>query len=275
MRQKDGFTSRAGRAGAGLTLLLTGLVASLAVGTTAASATTTPAWQQVTPATNPPALVAPSMAYDTATHQLVLTGEVPTDTTNETWVWSGSNWNKLSPAASPPARSGAAMAYDPNTGQLVLFGGLGSGNAPLSDTWTWNGTTWASASPATSPSAREGAEMAFDTSTSQLVLFGGFDGTNYLNDTWTWSGSNWTQVGLTEPSNFSGRAFSAMAYDQASGQLLLFSGFGAVGFFFSDTWEWTGSAWSQLSPPSTPGASGGGSMAFDPDINQLVLFGGD
>ena len=124
MRKRTRFTSRAGRAGAGLTLLLTGLVASLAVGTTAASATTTPAWQQLTPATNPPALVAPSMAYDAATHQLVLTGEVASDTTNETWVWSGSNWNKLSPAASPPARSGAAMAYDPNTGQLVLFGGL-------------------------------------------------------------------------------------------------------------------------------------------------------
>ena len=97
MRKKDRFTSRAGRAGAGLMLLLTGLVASLAVGTTAASATTTPAWQQVTPATNPPALVAPSMAYDAATHQLVLTGEVPSDTTNETWVWSGSDWNQLTP----------------------------------------------------------------------------------------------------------------------------------------------------------------------------------
>ena len=244
MREKDRFTSRAGRAGAGLMLLLTGLVASLAVGTTAASATTTPAWQQLAPATNPPALVAPSMAYDAATHQLVLTGEVPSDTTNETWVWSGSNWSKLSPAASPPGALRSIDGLRPEYRSAGPLRRVGSG-ASLHDTWTWNGTTWAPASPATSPSAREGAEMAFDTSTAQLVLFGGFDGTNFLDDTWTWSGSNWTQVGLTEPSNFTGRAFSAMAYDQASGQLHLFSGFGAAGQFYSDNWVWTGSAWSQ------------------------------
>ena len=65
-----------------------------------------------------------------------------------------------------------------------------------------------------------------------------------------------------------------MAYDQASGQLHLFSGFGAAGQFYSDNWVWTGSAWSQISGGG-PGASGGDSMAFDPDINELVLFGGD
>ncbi|HLN06438.1 MAG TPA: hypothetical protein VK217_09180, partial [Acidimicrobiales bacterium] len=213
------------------------------------------------------------MAYDASTHQLVLTGEASSDTVNETWIWTGATWSQLSPATSPPARSGASMAYDPTMGQLVLFGGQGSGGL-LRDTWTWNGTTWTQQSPSTSPSARKGASMAYDASSSQFLLFGGYDGSNYLNDTWTWNGSTWTNVGLVEPGNFTGRDFVAMAYDPASSQLLLFSGFGGTNFF-SDTWSWTGSAWTQLSPTSTPGATGGASMTYDPDSSQLVFFGGN
>ena len=264
------YLARLGRAGAGLLLLLTGLVASLAVGVAPALAET-PTWSQLSPGTSPP-VESPSMAYDSSTHQLLLTGEASGDTVNETWVWNGTNWTQLSPATSPPARTGASMAYDPASSELVLFGGDGTGGV-LGDTWTWNGSTWSQASPSSSPTPREGASMAYDTSSSQLVLFGGFDGTNYLDDTWTWSGGTWTQVGLTEPGNFTGRAFAAMAYDPASSQLLLFSGFGNPGA--DDTWSWSGSAWTQLVVSNTPGATGGGSMAFDPDLNQLVFFGGN
>ncbi|MGA2210400.1 MAG: Ig-like domain-containing protein [Acidimicrobiales bacterium] len=261
---------RLGRAGAGL-LMLAGIVVTMVVNAPAASAGT-PTWTQLSPATSPPALEAPSMAYDASTHQLVLTGEAAGDTDNETWIWNGSTWSDANPATSPPARFGAAMAYDSSTGDIVLFGGTGAGGL-RQDTWTWDGSTWSQATPASPPSAREGAEMAYDTATSQMVLFGGYDGSNYLADTWTWSGTSWTQVGLSEPGNFTGKEFPAVAYDPATSQLLLFSGWGQNQY--SDTWDWNGTSWNQLTPGETPFASGGDAMAYDPDLSQLVLFGGN
>jgi hypothetical protein len=212
------------------------------------------------------------MAYDPSSHQLVLTGKASGDTNNETWIWNGTTWTNASPATSPPARAGAAMAYYPGSGELILFGGEGTSGL-RNDTWEWNGTTWTNANPDTSPSPRQGVSMAYDTAQSQLVLFGGNDGTNYLNDTWTWNGASWTQVGLTEPGNFDGRDFPAMAYDSASSQLVLFSGWGQNQY--SDTWEWSGTSWNQQTPGETPGASGGDAMTYDPDLSELVLLGGN
>jgi hypothetical protein len=251
--------------------MLAGILVTMAVNVPPASAGT-PTWTQLSPGTSPPALEAPSMAYDPSTHQLVLTGEASGDTNNETWIWNGSTWSNANPATSPPARFGAAMAYDSSTDDIVLFGGRGAGGL-LQDTWTWDGSTWTQLSPASPPSAREGARMAYDTSTSQMVLFGGYDGSSYLADTWTWSGTSWTQVGLSEPGNFTGKEFPAMAYDPATSQLLLFSGWGQNQY--SDTWDWSGTSWNQLTPGETPGASGGGAMTYDPDLSQLVLFGGN
>ena len=47
------------------------------------------------------------------------------------------NWTKQSPATHPPARDGAAMAYDAATGTVVLFGG---GTAPPRSTAPGSGT---------------------------------------------------------------------------------------------------------------------------------------
>ncbi|MHB8320300.1 MAG: kelch repeat-containing protein [Acidimicrobiales bacterium] len=43
------------------------------------------------------------------------------------------------------------------------------------------------------------------------------------------------------------RAGASMAYDAATGQMLLFGGFGS-GVTLDDTWSWNGATWSQLFP---------------------------
>ena len=67
-----------------------------------------------------------------------------------------------------------------------------------------------------------------------------------------------------------------MAFDPATGQLLLFGGFigSPSDVYLSDTWAWTGTDWSQLSPTTSPPARGDAAMAFDPRLGRLVLFGG-
>jgi hypothetical protein len=61
-----------------------------------------------------------------------------------------------------------------------------------------------------------------------------------------------------------------LAYDPATVQLLLFGGSNGT----NDTWKWTGTSWTQLSPATSPKARVDASMAYDPATRRLVLFGG-
>jgi hypothetical protein len=116
--------------------------------------------------------------------------------------------------------------------------------------------------------------MAYDAATGQMVLFGGFDliggNANGLNDTWTWDGTTWTQQNpSTSPS---ARNSASMAYDAATGQMVLFGGLS--GTDLNDTWTWDGTTWTQLSPATSPPARYGASMVYDAASGQMVLFGG-
>ena len=190
-------------------------------------------------------------------------------------------WNKAIPATSPPARFDASMAYDSGTGQLVLFGGIGAFASVLHDTWVWNGTTWTNvtpSSPSSSPPARSRASMAYDTSTGQLVLFGGLSNTGHaLADTWTWDGTAWSNATPSSPSSSPPIRYQAsMAYDGASGQLVLFGGQGSAGLL-NDTWTWSGTTWTNVTPTdpsSSPSPLEEASLSYDSGTDQLVLFGG-
>jgi hypothetical protein len=69
-----------------------------------------------------------------------------------------------------------------------------------------------------------------------VVLFGGTARHGPLGDTWTWDGSTWTkQAPATSPP---AREFASMAYDPATGNLVLFGGDNAGPRSFNDTWTW-------------------------------------
>jgi hypothetical protein len=192
-------------------------------------------WTKQAPATHPSARYFASMAYDAATHTIVLFGGYGgAGQLGDTWTWDGSTWTKQAPATSPPAEDGASMAYDAATGTIVLFGGYGS---DAGDTWTWNGSTWTKQAPATSPAGRYGTSMAYDAATGTIVLFGGEGPHGVLSGTWTWDGSTWTrQAPATHPS---AREDAAMAYDAATHTIVLFGG--SIGADVGDTWTWNSS----------------------------------
>jgi hypothetical protein len=207
------------------------------------------------------------MAYDSATHQIVLFGGSDgTGYLGDTWTWNGTAWSLFSSTGGPSARADASMAYDAATQQIVLFGGTSGGY--LGDTWTWNGTGWTLFSSTGGPSARAYASMAYDSATGQVVLFGGSSGSAGLGDTWTWTGSGWSLFSSTGPP---ARQVASMDYDQATSQLVLFGGFG--GSYLGDTWTWDGTTWTQLSLTGPP-ARYAATMAYDSTAGQLVLFGG-
>ncbi|TET32711.1 MAG: hypothetical protein E3J72_18900 [Planctomycetota bacterium] len=214
----------------------------------------------------------------------------------DTWEWDGAAWTDVSPGGVagtdfPTGRENHVMAFDGT--DVVLFGG--NDGSDLDDTWEWNGSAWTDSSPAGTagidfPIGRDRAAMAYDSTRGVAILFGGdpqWNGTD-KSDTWEWNGTSWTNVspqgaeGVTVPGP---RRFHAMAFDSARNVTVLFGGAqggnnGPEGYF-EDTWEWDGTAWSNVSPTTGvagtdwPEARRAHTMVYDSARGVVVLFGGE
>ena len=64
-----------------------------------------------------------------------------------------------------------------------------------------------------------------------------------------------------------------MAYDPATGNVVLFGGADALQRF-GDTWTWDGTTWTKQAPATSPPARYSASMAYDAATGNVVLFGG-
>ena len=102
------------------------------------------------------------------------------------------------------------------------------------------------------------------------MLFGGTNG-SALSNTWSWNGTTWSQ--LTPATSPPGRWSATMAYDPATGTVVLFGGYSGSSYL-SDTWSWNGITWSHLTPATSPPARAGAMMDYDPTTGTMVLFGG-
>lgn len=179
-------------------------------------------------------------------------------------------------AAQPTQRMWHAMAYDAARGQVVMFGGQPGNSLFGNDTWLWNGTTWISSEPAArKPYVRYGHAMTYDSKRRRVILFGGIgrDGGSF-NDTWEWNGTTWTEVSPST-GNPPPRVHHSLAYDAARDRVVLFGGVGTSDGYASDTWEWDGTAWTEVTPSGTPPVGRtNAAMAYDPVRGRTVLFGG-
>lgn len=203
--------------------------------------------------------------------------------------WDGTQWRDEFAAQDagghPTARGGAAMGYDSERQQLVLFGGTDN-VTPNNETWLNAGQGWTQLVPdgGAAPSPRFNTHLVFDAARKRLVLFGGQAATgngsaiNY-QDTWEFDGAAWADVtGAAAPPP--GRGHSAMAYDPVRKKVVLFGGardFAPIpaGSALDDFWEWNGTQWSPIAiTGKKPGPRTAASLAFDPDRNRLVLYGG-
>ncbi len=131
---------------------------------------------------------------------------------------------------------------------------------------------WTSLAPGGGgPAGRENFAMAYDSARQRVVVFGGHvaGSPNLVNDTWEWNGSSWTEMfPAVSPS---ARAFHAMAYDAARGEVILFGGNG-VGTSGS-TWAWDGDNWS-VRATDGPAPRRAHAMAYDAARQQVAMHGG-
>jgi N-acetylneuraminic acid mutarotase len=228
-----------------------------------------------------------SMVYDPVTHLLIMFGGRYKEGVglDDIWAYAAATntWTELKPSGTLPSpRFKQASAHDPTTRCLVMFGGRSDTDLPCDDTWTYDpaSNTWTELKPSgTLPPARSGHSMVYDPVTHRLVMFGGRDDTGTaLGDTWAYdsAANTWTEL---KPSGTlpSARSGHSMAYDLASGRLVMFGGQDAAGVTLRDTWAYDaiGKAWIELEPSRTsPSARGGQALVYDPAGGQLIMFGG-
>src|SRR5262245_54087781 len=81
---------------------------------------------------------------------------------------------------------------------------------------------------------------------------------------------NWQEVDHRPPA----RSGHATAYDGARRRLVLFGGSDGSRRL-SDTWEWDGAHWLNVTPRVSPTPRVGHKMVYDSARGRVVLFGGD
>lgn len=180
----------------------------------------------------------------------------------------------------PGVRNAHAAVYDSRDHALLLFGGATATDV-RADLWGWRAGSW-QPSPATGPAPRTFPAMAYDSARDEVVLFGGSrvlfgDGTAapaMLDDTWVLRGDEWIRVAGVGPGP---RAEAAVAYDSRRGRTVMFGGWltspGGGVTRLGDTWEWDGRRWTRSST-SGPSPRSGAAMAWHPELEAVVLFGG-
>jgi hypothetical protein len=241
-------------------------------------------WTQVSIARPPTGYGLASMDFDAATGQMIIFGGTTQPglcglthpvLTADTNSFDGKSWTTVA-TSGPSPRDRSSMGFDPRTGKMVLVGGFDEDRNALGDTWTWDGTAWKQEATSGPPSDMDG-QMAFDGQTGRLVLFGGYDDDDR---TWAWEGGVWhEQDTLTSPEGeIPGVTAHVLAYDPATSQLVLFGG-NAEQEYSSQTWIFavptTGAAWSRPSVSGSPSQRIDDSIAYDPAIGRLVMFGGE
>lgn len=241
-------------------------------------------WTLLSPSNSPPPRYAASMAWDAADGYMVLFGghDYPSNVDlNDTWTFVHGQWTPAAttgPAPSPRWRQ--AMAYDATDGYVVLFGGADNLSTPtaFSDTWKFVGGAWTDITHSVTgnPPGRYRASMVWDAADGYLLLFGGCTSSTCPDQsTWTYVGGAWTQKSPTvKPA---ARVYVGLTYDDALGEVVLFGGASTstltVGL--ADTWTYLNGTWTQLSSVGTsPSTRAYVMMAFDPNDNYTILFGG-
>ena len=177
-------------------------------------------------------------------------------------------WRLLDTQNTPPESYHAAAAYNSTTQQAVVFGGI-SKVTWLNETWIWNGKDWEKLDPPHSPPGREKAALAYDEQRDKMVLFGGANGNSQFDDTWEWDGTDWQLI--VSPHKPPARCCHAMAYDRVQNKVVLVGGWNSqTNTFFSDTWIWDGTDWTETACCSVPLVSAHKLVRFDA-LDALIV----
>ncbi|MCI4357232.1 MAG: PKD domain-containing protein [Thermoplasmata archaeon] len=241
-------------------------------------------WYNVTGPTDPSPRYGTAAANDPFENGVLLFGGLTSNpsfpTTNETFLYNGTEWNRVLTASAPPATFLASMAYESVYQQIVLFGGenvTANSSSFLNETWIYSSGTWSNFTGG-GPTPRAGSGMSDDVSLGGVLVFGGTglsNGNVVFNDTWTYVLGVWTLVAASPSpaARYSpGLAVDSLGRDVLDGGL---APTGGLGGFQTDTWEFVSGVWTELQANFTPDARIGAAFAGAVGSpTSAVLFGG-
>lgn len=258
-------------------------------------------WSVVQPSSDAPWSDTPLMVWDAADGYVLLFDAwtqpeisgwpYSTGPNSQTWTFSNGTWTNITSrlTISPPGRFGGAMTYDAADQCVVLFGGVNTGGYSLlpNTTWTYRAGNWTArnGSVAHAPVSLYQPSLAYDASDGYVVMFGGSPnwgpylwnpGITFVNETWRFSGGVWSNVtprGSVAPRPRMGAGF---AYDPSQSSVVLFGGIegnSTGAFLTTDTWEYAGGTWKNVTAGTAPSAAQG-TLVYDARAKQVLLFGG-
>jgi hypothetical protein len=171
---------------------------------------------------------------------------------------------------------------------ILTFGGFSPNNNTFQqNTWQFAINQWIQVSTPLVPiTSRSDYTIVYFSTNNSTLLFGGRNTSTYYNDLYQWDGTTWTPIVPlgTAPSVRSGMG----ACDVTGQSFMIFfggvapnSGPNAGYVFKNDTFQlsynsgiYTWLQISSVSDPVIPNARTYGSLAFEPVMNLVILFGG-
>ncbi len=189
-------------------------------------------------------------------------------------------WTAVTPTL--PGRERHGLAYDPVHDVFVVAGGA-SGFTLYDTVFLINGTTFAQSAPptpTTRPSARIDPLLQWIPQWGKFLYFGGRTSVfanNHVGDLWSLDvgdgGVTWAPV--VAAGGPSARGAVCSGFDLITGKLFLFGGEAMSNV--ADTWvfDTDGGTWASLAVTgAVPSARSFAACAWDPILQQLVLYGG-
>ena len=235
-------------------------------------------WSQLDSDQSPPAATFSRMVFDEQRNQIVMM--LMYDEEFQVWEFDGTNWQlPESTKEGPEIANGFSLIYDSIRDSTVMFGGFSAGVAS-NKLWEWDGDAWTLIEPDSSfPQARVYHEAVFDFDRGRMVVFGGWidrgeDNLDLTNETWEWDGNEWFYK-RNKGSKPNRRDGHTLVYDNNRRRTILFGGAAYSRPFYSDTWEWDGVKWREITPETSPGEKWKQAMAYDSRRHRAILFGGE
>lgn len=233
-------------------------------------------WTQLFPAHKPAARSGHALAYDSLRNRILLFGGHTTSgDLNDTWSFDGTDWTQINTPNSPPARFLHGGAYDSTRDRFVIFGGVqfsadGKTQTILYDTWEFDGTTWRQIG-GEGPKVSKPA-MAYDEARQTMLMVGIDDLGATLMYSYNGAAGTWTKL---TPSTLPACANEGvMTYDTTKDVVVFTNGVCSTADVENETLEWNGTNWNKVTVKANAFRVASAALAYDPDREALVLFGG-
>lgn len=234
-------------------------------------------WQQIQPATLPPAREFASIAYDRDRDRVVLFGGYNykadgkiTQALFDTWEFDGTNWTEV--LNSGPSVSKPLLVFDAARRETLLLG-IDTTAKTLMYRWDVASRSWKSITPATLPACVNEGGLVYQTHNQRVLYTGGVctSATSPIDETLEWDGTNWVKL-PTATGRYVG---AALAYDATSERVVRYGGLPAFAerpdsstFVFSDL------RWRFTAPLANPAPRSLPVFRRDPVRNHVWLLGG-